>query len=152
MKPGHRHVLSAAQQYLALRSNPICPGYGSLKRQKLTWTFEATPSPLSRTYLLRIEYVEGATPYVFVDQPDLVVLADGRKLPHVYKQMPPQLCLYLPSSGEWHPGLLLTATIVPWAELWLLYFEEWLHSDEWKGGGRHPGDEITNPHHPLPRG
>jgi hypothetical protein len=29
-------------------------------------------------------------------------------------------------------------TIVPWAILWLFYFEEWLSSDEWKGGGEHP--------------
>jgi hypothetical protein len=29
-------------------------------------------------------------------------------------------------------------TIVPWAILWLFYFEEWLWSDEWKGGGEHP--------------
>jgi hypothetical protein len=24
--------------------------------------------------------------------------------------------------------------------LWLFYFEEWLWSDDWKGGGMHPGD------------
>ncbi|MEZ5659385.1 MAG: hypothetical protein R3E83_12920 [Burkholderiaceae bacterium] len=29
-------------------------------------------------------------------------------------------------------------TIVPWTYEWLFYFEEWLVSDEWKGGGRHP--------------
>lgn len=29
-------------------------------------------------------------------------------------------------------------TIVPWAVLWFFYFEEWLLSDDWKGGGMHP--------------
>ena len=29
-------------------------------------------------------------------------------------------------------------TIVPWTILWLFYFEEWLDSNEWKGGGVHP--------------
>jgi hypothetical protein len=29
-------------------------------------------------------------------------------------------------------------TIVPWAILWLFYYEEWLVSDDWKGGGEHP--------------
>ena len=24
--------------------------------------------------------------------------------------------------------------------LWLFYFEEWLASDDWKGGGMHPRD------------
>jgi hypothetical protein len=28
---------------------------------------------------------------------------------------------------------------VPWTALWLFYFEEWLVSNEWKGGGEHPG-------------
>ena len=32
-------------------------------------------------------------------------------------------------------------TIVPWTTLWLFYFEDWLSSDEWKGGGLHPGDD-----------
>ncbi len=34
----------------------------------------------------------------------------------------------------------LDQTIVPWTALWLFYFEEWLESNEWKGGGEHPGD------------
>jgi hypothetical protein len=29
-------------------------------------------------------------------------------------------------------------TFVPWATTWLYYFEDWLITDEWKGGGRHP--------------
>ena len=32
----------------------------------------------------------------------------------------------------------ISGTIVPWTILWLFYFEEWLMSDEWKGGGVHP--------------
>jgi hypothetical protein len=32
----------------------------------------------------------------------------------------------------------LDQTVVPWATLWLFYFEEWLRSDDWKGGGMHP--------------
>ena len=53
---------------------------------------------------------------------------------------------YLPSSGEWHGGLLIASTVVPWAVLWLYFFEEWLVSDEWKGGGVHPAnDELDDP-------
>lgn len=29
-------------------------------------------------------------------------------------------------------------TVVPWTALWLFYFEDWLASGEWKGGGQHP--------------
>jgi hypothetical protein len=30
------------------------------------------------------------------------------------------------------------ASRLPWAAIWLFYFEEWLASGEWKGGGEHP--------------
>lgn len=136
--------LSAAQQYLALRSNPICIGNGQLGRGQLTWTWQAAPSALSRIYTLHVEFKEGGTPKVFVDQPNLVALAEGRKLPHVYSESPTQLCLYLPSSGEWHGSLLITDTVVPWATLWLYFFEEWLVSDDWKGGGVHPNDDDSD--------
>jgi hypothetical protein len=36
--------------------------------------------------------------------------------------------------------MLLDRTIVPWAVLWLYFFEEWLRSGEWLGGGEHPGE------------
>jgi len=64
--------LSAAQQYLALRSNPISTGHGLLSRGQLTWTWQATPSALSRVYTLHVEFKEGGTPKVFVDQPELL--------------------------------------------------------------------------------
>jgi hypothetical protein len=36
--------------------------------------------------------------------------------------------------------MMLDQSIVPWTALWLFYFEEWLESNDWKGGGEHPGD------------
>lgn len=136
--------LSAAQQYVALRSTPICRGSGALGRGRLVWTWHAAPSTLSRIYTLRVVFKEGGHPKVFVDQPDLVALAESRKIPHVYSESPVQLCLYLPASDEWHGGLLIANTIVPWAALWLYFFEEWLVSDEWKGGGVHPANNDSN--------
>lgn len=65
-------------------------------------------------------------------------LADGRHLPHVYSTKPVRLCLFDPQTAEWSPGAAIADTIVPWTYEWLFYFEEWLVSDEWKGGGRHP--------------
>ena len=136
--------LSAAQQYLALRSNPVCEGRGVLGRGQLTWTWQVAPSALGRIYALHVKFKEGGRPKVFVDQPDLVALAEGRKLPHVYSGSPTHLCLCLPSSGEWHGGLLIANTLVPWAALWLYFFEEWLVSDDWKGGGVHPTTDDTD--------
>ena len=140
MRP-RRPLISAAYQYLHLRTNPLSSGSGSLAPGRLTWRFVTSPTPLSRQYRLRIEYRQGAVPRVFVEAPDLIGLTGGRRLPHVYSQQPPRLCLYLPGTGEWTPAMRLDQTVVPWAILWLFYFEEWLASNEWKGGGMHPGDK-----------
>lgn len=78
---------------------------------------------------------------MIVESPDLHELSGGRRLPHVYAQVPPRLCLYLPLTGQWRPELRLDQTMLPWAVIWLYYFEDWLESDEWKGGGEHPTEE-----------
>jgi len=130
--------LTVAQQYLNLRTNPACAGSGRLRGNVLTWAFPIAPTSLSRCYDARIEYRQGTSPQVFIDHPDLIELADGRRLPHVYEQSPTLLCLFLPGSGEWSAWMRLDQTVVPWTALWLLYFEEWLFSGKWAGGGLHP--------------
>jgi hypothetical protein len=115
-------------------------GNGRMHRGRLTWRWSAQPTPISRTYQARLECDENGHPEVFIDSPDIRLLAGGRKVPHLYSQERRRLCLYLPSSGQWNTGKLLANTLVPWVSLWLLYFEEWLWSDDWKGGGEHPAD------------
>jgi hypothetical protein len=85
-----------------------------------------------------VVYSDGSAPKVFVESPDLSGLANGRALPHVYSEKPPHICLYMPSTGEWAPHKSLATTIVPWSYVWLFYFEDWLATDMWKGGGAHP--------------
>jgi len=131
-------ALTAAQQLVNLQGNSISIGTGILRRGRLVWDFDARPTPLSRCYRLRIVFRQDGAPQVFVIEPDLTELAEGRKLPHVYEQRPTRLCLYLPGAKEWNRSMKISETIVPWAILWLFYFEEWLASDEWKGGGVHP--------------
>lgn len=142
MRLGRHPLISIAKQYHALVSSSICPGQGELGMGRLVWEFSARPSPLSREYRLRIVYKQGGTPRVFVIDPDLTELAGGKDLPHVYQQKPTQLCLYLPGTGEWSPEQWIFKTIVPWAVLWLFFFEDWLATGEWRGGGKHP--ELRN--------
>ena len=132
-----RHF-TAAHQYFALKNNRICRGEGRVHRRRLTWEFEAIPTPLSRSYRVRIDYHEDDKPSAFVVSPDLTALAEGRSLPHVYSENPVRPCLYLPGKGEWSSRMLIANTIVPWVYLWFFYFEEWLLTNEWKGGGEHP--------------
>lgn len=138
--PRRTRVLTPAQQFINLKMNPLTRGVGALVSGRLTWLFEAQPSPISRRYAIRLQYAAGDTPEVFVDGPDLVDLAGGRNLPHVYSERPTRLCLYLPGTPEWHGSMLLDRTVVPWSVLWLWYFEDWLSTGEWRGGGLHPTD------------
>ncbi|MDM7070069.1 hypothetical protein QUG48_23305, partial [Enterobacter hormaechei] len=99
----------------------------------------------------RLEYAPPSAPRCFVVSPDLKKLSDGKKIPHTYASLASskitQLCLYLPRErhpdkhAEWVPQYQLSETILPWASLWLFYFEQWLHSGIWEGGGAHPNDD-----------
>jgi len=126
---------------MRLRASPICHGQGLVRRGILTWKFDIRPTPLSRTYAMLLKYRKQGSPEVYVLAPDLNILAEGRRLPHVYSNKPVKLCLHYPKREEWSPAHSIADTIVPWAYLWLTYFEDWLLSDEWKGGGKHPGEE-----------
>lgn len=130
--------LSTALQLYYLRRNPIAVGSGDVRLGRLVWTLEITPTPSSRTYRVRIELAGRGPPEVVVESPDLRALAGGRRLPHVYSETPVRLCLYHPDRMEWTSSMRLDETVVPWANLWLFYFELWLEAGEWKGGGEHP--------------
>jgi hypothetical protein len=131
-----RPALTPAQQYLFLQRNPICAGKGMLNAAGLRWEYYTRPTVISREFLVGIDFKRGGIPGVFVKEPDLVVVAEGRDLPHVYRD-PLNLCLYLPNANEWIGSMRIDQTFVPWAATWLFYFEEWLASNEWKGGGEH---------------
>lgn len=134
--------LSPAQQFVQLRGSRIAHGHGRIRCGRFTWDYAIRPTPLSRDYQLRLEY-QHDYPEIYVRTPDVVKLAGGRRLPHVYSEKPVRLCLHLPKTQEWHRRLSLAATIVPWSYLWAFYFEDWLATDDWKGGGIHPGEEPS---------
>jgi hypothetical protein len=66
---GRRRPLTLAQQFVNLRSNPVCRGEGVLGGNRFTWRYSTTPSPLSRDYHIRIELKQGGRPEIFVDDP-----------------------------------------------------------------------------------
>jgi hypothetical protein len=71
-------------------------------------------------------YEEGPIPHVYVNRAD---------------QSLPYLCLFDPFNGEWTPSDLLAETTVPWAARYLYFYEGWLLTGKWSGGGRHPTQE-----------
>lgn len=108
-----------------------------VKRNKLQWISRLTPSPLSETYRIRLEYSLEKSPKVFVEEPPITE-PEGRRLEHRFPDG--SLCLYVPGVGEWQPEMLLVETIVPWTSEWLFHYELWLLTGEWYGGGIAPSD------------
>jgi hypothetical protein len=106
-----------------------------INRSNLIWEAFLIPSPLSETYRVRITYKLNKSPRIKVIDPPLQK-REGKKPPHLYKG--DFLCCYLPRSGEWDGQMFLARTIVPWACEWLLHYEIWLVTGEWRGGGIHP--------------
>ena len=133
-----RKKYTLAQQYGSLAYSRELNGSGKLTHHGFRFDFKAKPTPLSREYSIRITMKNGKSPDVYVLEPDLSKLAEGRVIPHLYSQKEHELCLYLPKAREWDHDKSVATTIVPWSFLWLYYFEEWLFSGEWKGGGIHP--------------
>lgn len=138
-------IIGIREQYLALKQ--FCPGTVAISDNDKTvqWEGMLQPLPFSREYRVVIRYTLSHPPVCVVRDPDLSTLAQGRKIPHIYQNQTgirgTQLCLYLPvvtqknKVSEWQPTMFLANTILPWASMWLMYFEFWLSSGEWNGGG-----------------
>lgn len=111
--------------------------------RELRFWFSMSPTVLSREYRCLLLVPRTGFPSMFVLSPDLRVLADGRTLPHVYRHAGAgvELCLWLPRKREWSAQMQLLETYIAWTSEWLNYFEEWLATDLWAGGGEHPSEK-----------
>jgi len=89
-----------------------------------TWRGTLQPTPISPVYHVLIKYNIGQVPKVWVLSPELKATA-----PHRYKDQ--SLCLYWYKEWTWSPNEDISKTIVPWAALWLYYYEIWMDTSEW---------------------
>lgn len=80
----------------------------------------------------------GDLPEVLVLAPDLKVVTGERTLPHVYPDVDGLVSLCLFWGKDWSPTKLAAKTLVPWTADWFWFFEHWLHTGTWLGGGTHP--------------
>lgn len=120
---------------------------GVPNKRSLLWRQAIRPDPLGSIYSIELRSSDASSPQVLVVDPDLRALADGRKLPHIYKDIDGLVHLCLNCRGDWNPRRLISQTIVVWAAEWFLFFEYWLVNDVWLGGGTHP----TTPTRPAMR-
>jgi hypothetical protein len=111
-------------------------------KDKLTWVGNITPTPLSETYEIKVTYSYSDGVKIYVVNPKPLPLASSQeRLPHVYSHEKQQICLYYPNGKEWNNSQYLVHTIFPWASEWLMYYELWLATGTWLGGGRHINEE-----------
>lgn len=111
----------------------------SVNKGKVMVDIQLKPSEGSMRYSVRLIAKIGSTNVdVFVITPNICELKKKLTVPHLYPNG--SLCLYYPDYGEWNPNDFWADTLIPWACLWLYYFELWLATGKWLGGGIHPGD------------
>lgn len=114
---------------------------GTVRGGELLCTLPLQPTPMSRSYSVRIVYRHRRRPRVTVTDPPLALHPDATALPHVYPDG--DLCLHLP--GEWKDHMFLADTILPWTSAWLLHYELWLALGYWTGtGDQHPVASPAN--------
>jgi hypothetical protein len=104
-------------------------GSCAIRRGHLTWIGDITPSTVSNTYTVKVEFVVGKRPEVTVLAPEL----ERREglLTHVF----PHDHLCLSRAAEWNASMSLATTIIPWTSEWLFFYEIWVVTGNWNGGG-----------------
>lgn len=118
------------------------------------WEGKLSPSN-ARDYTVRVAYktpilaenftIGRVQPQVRVTSPLLERHPDYEDgpIPHVYWDDEdldrPILCLFSLEGREWGLDDLIAETTILWAARWLFFYEGWLATKKWKGGGRHPG-------------
>jgi hypothetical protein len=134
------------------------PGFKLTEREDDCATWEGVLAPDKRKHLIRVRYcvptnvLENVSlrlmqPRVRVIDPLLELHHDYEQgpIPHVYwsKEYPtmPSLCLFSPTKREWTPDDLIADTTIFWACEWLYFYEGWLVTKKWHGGGQHPQQE-----------
>lgn len=129
-----RPALSQDQQ--AARIRLLFPQFRVKRRGgQLVIQGQIQPSPASRSYRVRITFRIGYSPRVYVESPELVSNANGDPPPHRFSLPGNPLCLFYTKGWEWSGHQYIADTIIPWASEYLLFYELWLATGEWFGGG-----------------
>lgn len=133
-----QNTLSLIDQLIVLKiAYPEANAY--IHRGVLYWNGKLCPSQLSRTYNVKLKYKLKKHPIVTVSGENLKKL-DDPNFPHVFnidlEKWLIEICLYY--NEEFNSQMLLADTIIPWTVEWLYYYEIWLATGNWYGGGKHP--------------
>ena len=112
-------------------------------KDEMIWEAEITPTSISKKYRIRINYTLGRKPVIRIIS-ETLQRVKNQELPHVYSDLRQELCLYYPKNNEWNSSMYISQTILLWTSEWLFFYEHWLITNEWLGGGIHPETNIKN--------
>lgn len=131
-----RQKLTIHQQLAVLKRDFPHGECQIIKHSTIQWVGILKSSPMGDEYKVKLTYKQDKSPNVFVLEPSPLKLAEGKKfLPHVYDNKKQRLCLYYPDGKEWNSSKPLAQTVMIWAIEWLYFYELWLITGEWLGGG-----------------
>lgn len=139
MKKSYLTKKSLPQQYLAIKTIfPEAKIY--FWKKKMIIHLLLQPTELSKKYHTEFILENYGKCEVWIHG-DLKKL-DDPNFPHKYhidqEKRKAKICLYHPEKDEWNSKLWLKDTLIPWAIEWLLFYELWLATGNWLGGGEHP--------------
>ncbi|PYE40392.1 hypothetical protein DFI02_1173 [Rhizobium sp. PP-F2F-G20b] len=142
------------------RLRDVYPSFRLTSDVGLYGTFEGYLTPITQKYRIWIRYV----PHIFLDEVTLkcnyvtVKVLDpliapnargtGELTPHVYRYRQPidrpALCAWDPGDEPFNPTHFIADDIIPAVIRWLVFFEDWLDTGVWRGGGKHPDPDATS--------
>ncbi len=64
------------------------------------------------------------------------------KVHHTF-QNKKSLCLFHPEDYKWNEGISISKEMIPWAFMWIYFYEVWLETGEWLGP-EHPKSKQIN--------
>lgn len=132
---GKSNYINLARQASALKYNFPNAIISTQGDSVLTWEYILKPTSVSEEYRVKLIYTRNKGVKVYVLEPTLA-LAEGKKvLPHVYSTPEQRLCLFYPNGKEWNQCKYLIHTVIPWISEWLYFYEIWVGSGVWYGGG-----------------
>lgn len=104
-------------------------------RKLLICSGKLMPLDISDEYTVRVTYRIGDIPVVWVDGlPSTEKEKTGNKIPHRFQNG--SICLFC--GNDWSADKTIAHTIIPWLLEWLVFYEGWLTTGDWQGGGTHP--------------
>lgn len=113
------------------------------KKRGIEGFISLQPTEESLIYKLKISaQIDSTIVNIFPIEPHIGREVNGQAIPHMYPDG--SLCLYYPDYKEWKYSDLWADTLIPWTSLWLYYYELWLQTGEWLGGGIHSRKEKSD--------